>query len=89
MRLNLQLKDLDIISSRDIFNKNMPEAFFFKFLTKQKSNIRVILDATDIPIQNLLNTQLFIYQSYKYIENNNWLHPLGTDFFHGGSASDR
>lgn len=40
-------------------------------------------------ISQILNTQSFIYQSYKYIENNNWLHPLGTDFFHGGSASDR
>ena len=44
-------------------------------------------------ISQILNTQSFIYQSYKYIENNNWLHPLGTDFFisdfYGGSASDR
>lgn len=88
-----QLKELDIWPSREIVDEYMPSDFRIKF-----PNTRVILDATELPIQKPsdVNSQSATWSSYKH---NNTLKamigctPKGSVSFvsaaYGGSASDR
>lgn len=88
-----QLKELDIWPSREIIDKNMPEDFQKKFPTT-----RVILDATEIPIQKPsdVNAQSITWSSYKHrntLKTMIGCTPRGAVSFisesFGGSASDR
>ena len=68
---------------------------FFKFSTTKNSNTRVILDATEIPIQipQILNTQSIVYTKVINTLKTIIVVPLRYNFFfndfYSGSASDR
>ncbi|XP_076073051.1 uncharacterized protein LOC143044775 [Mytilus galloprovincialis] len=91
--LYFQLKDLDIWPSRQVVDEFMPVDFGRKFPTT-----RVILDATEIPIQKPsdVNNQSVTWSSYKHrntIKTMVGCTPRGAVSYvsdcYGGSVSDR
>lgn len=88
-----QLKEINIWPSRDIVTDYMPDDFKYKFATT-----RVILDATETPIQkpSHVDAQSVTWSSYKHkntIKTMIGCTPRGTVSYvsdaYGGSASDR
>ncbi|XP_021347934.1 uncharacterized protein LOC110446917 [Mizuhopecten yessoensis] len=91
--LYFQLKELDIWPSKEIIKEYMPSDFHRKF-----PNTRVILDATELPIQKPsdVNAQSATWSSYKHKNTLKAMigcTPRGVVSFvsdaYGGSASDR
>lgn len=91
--LYFQLKELDIWPSREILQEYMPVDFKRKF-----PNTRVILDATELPIQkpSEVNAQSVTWSAYKHKNTLKAMigcTPRGVVSFvsdaYGGSASDR
>jgi hypothetical protein len=91
--LYFQLKELDIWPSREIINETMPNDFKRKF-----PNTRVILDATEVPIEKPVHVecQSVTWSNYKHkntLKTMIGCSPRGTVNFvsdsFGGSASDR
>ncbi|XP_071171650.1 uncharacterized protein [Mytilus edulis] len=88
-----QLKEINIWPSRDIVTDYMPDDFKYKFATT-----RVILDATETPIQkpSHVDAQSVTWSSYKHkntIKTMIGCTPRGTVSYvsdaYGGSANDR
>lgn len=88
-----QLKEIDIWPSKEIIEEFMPSDFARKF-----PNTRVILDATEIPLQkpSEVNAQSITWSSYKHkntLKTMIGVTPRGCVSFisdaYGGSASDR
>lgn len=91
--LYFQLKEITIWPSRELIDKYMPADFKHKF-----PSTRVILDATEIPIQKPLdvNGQSITWSSYKHkntVKTMVGCTPKGVVSYvspsYGGSASDR
>lgn len=91
--LYFQLSELNLWPSREIIDMHMPEDFKRKF-----PNTRVILDATEIPIQkpSHVDAQSVTWSSYKHkntMKSMIGCTPRGTVSYvsaaYGGSASDR
>ncbi|XP_069140042.1 uncharacterized protein [Argopecten irradians] len=91
--LYFQLKEIDIWASRDVVSKHMPEDFGKKY-----PQTRVILDATEVPIQkpSEVNAQSCTWSSYKHkntLKTMIGCTPRGAVSYvsesFGGSASDR
>ena len=91
--LYFQLKELDLWLSRDSIDQHMPEDFKRKF-----PSTRVILDATETPIQkpSHVDAQSVTWSQYKHkntLKTMIGCTPRGTASYisdsYGGSASDR
>lgn len=91
--LYFQLKEMDIWPSREIVNEYMPEEFKQKF-----PKTRVILDATETPIQkpSHVDAQSVTWSTYKHKNTFKTMigcTPRGTVSYisdcYGGSVSDR